>query len=129
MLPYRRQTDVISETTEGGLAASAVLYRNNWYSNGTVSVHLPTRVARQVLGDRGWQHVRDKAAPLRMGRPRRGTLLGNRRSGASYADGGMRGLAAAFGADCGLASLGSIPRCVSTLAAGRFDRVAFRVPT
>jgi hypothetical protein len=60
MLPYGRPADVIPATTEGGLAASAVLYRSNWDSNGTLSVCLPTRVARQILGDRGWQHVRGK---------------------------------------------------------------------
>lgn len=59
MLPYDRPTDVVPATTDGGLAGAAVLYRSDWDRNGTVTVYLPTRIVRQILGDRGWEHVRD----------------------------------------------------------------------
>lgn len=58
MLPYDRPTDVIPPTTDNGLAGAAVLYRSDWDRNGTVAVYLPTRIVRQILGDRGWEHIR-----------------------------------------------------------------------
>lgn len=60
LLPYHRPADVIPATTMRGLADAAVIYRGNWDGNGTVSVHLPTIVARQILGDRGWENVRNE---------------------------------------------------------------------
>lgn len=58
-LPFDRPTDAIPPTTDVGLAAASLIYRQNWDRNGTVSFSLPTLVARQILGDRGWHHVRN----------------------------------------------------------------------
>jgi hypothetical protein len=58
-LPTDRPTDAIPATTDDGLAEAAVLFRSDWDCNGTVSVHFPTRIARQLLGNRGWQQVRN----------------------------------------------------------------------
>lgn len=58
MLASRNSADVIRRTTEHGLAAAGALYRTDWDTDGTVSVHLPMRIACQILGDRGWHHVR-----------------------------------------------------------------------
>lgn len=59
MLPSSRPADVIRRTTEHGLAAAGAFYRTDWDTEGTVSVHLPMQIACQILGDRGWHHVRN----------------------------------------------------------------------
>lgn len=58
MLPSSRPADVSRRTTEHGLAAAGALYRTDWDTEGTVSVHLPMRIACQILRDRGWDHLR-----------------------------------------------------------------------
>lgn len=58
MLPFRDPADLIRRTTEHGLAAAGGVYRTDWDTDGVVSVHLPMQVACQMLGDRGWHHVR-----------------------------------------------------------------------
>lgn len=60
-LPSGRAAGEIPATTGAGLAAATLIYRQNWDRNGTVAFSLPTPVARQILGDRGWQQLSSSA--------------------------------------------------------------------
>lgn len=55
--PADRAAAPVSPTTEDGLEAALALSRRNHDEDGTVTIHLPTRIARQTLTDRGWEHV------------------------------------------------------------------------
>lgn len=59
VLPYHRPADDIPATTKRGLAAAAELFGSDWDRDGTVSVHVAKGVARQILGDRGWENLRN----------------------------------------------------------------------
>jgi hypothetical protein len=59
----------LEQTTDVGLVAASALYRLDWDQEGTVSVHLPLRVAQKALRDRGWRIVTFGEVP-RSERPR-----------------------------------------------------------
>lgn len=45
----------MDHTTDTGLEAALGIYRGDWDEEGTVSVHLPSRIARKALTARGWR--------------------------------------------------------------------------
>jgi hypothetical protein len=55
-LPADPIADRVPPTTAEGLEAALGLARRD-HEDGTVSVHLPTRIAGQILKVRGWEHV------------------------------------------------------------------------
>ncbi len=56
-LPEPRSSDEIPRTTTEGLASAERIYDREWSADGTVAVHLPQRVADQLLRTRGWMRL------------------------------------------------------------------------